>query len=263
MLPRHLKIIFEINRRLLDDVRRRFHGDEGRVERVSLIEEGPSKHVRMANLAIVGSHSTNGVAAIHSALLRTMTVRDLAEAFPERFGNKTNGVTPRRWLLLANPSLATAVTEAIGPGWISNLGELRKLLPLADDASFREAFHQTKRAAKSAFAEWLRTSAGERIDPDSIFDSQIKRIHEYKRQLLNALRIVVLTSSEEIYDINKAYEMGANSFLVKPFEFENYTAMLRTLNAFWMKHSLPPQLQRPPKKGNGKEGNGHKEGNKH
>src|SRR5438105_8855455 len=155
MLPRHLEIIFEINRRLLDDVRRRFPGDEGRLERVSLIEEGPSKHVRMANLAIVGSHSTNGVAAIHSALLRTMTVRDLAEAFPERFGNKTNGVTPRRWLLLANPSLATAVTEAIGPGWISNLGELRKLRPLADDAGFREAFHETKRAAKSAFAEWL------------------------------------------------------------------------------------------------------------
>src|SRR5205807_6824957 len=131
LLPRHLEIIFEINRRLLDDVQRRFPGDAGRVERASVIEEGANKHVRMANLAIVGSHSTNGVAALHSALLRSMTVQDLAEAFPERFGNKTNGVTPRRWLLLANPSLATAITDAIGPGWISHLGQLRKIALLA------------------------------------------------------------------------------------------------------------------------------------
>ena len=192
LLPRHLEIVFEINRRLLDGVRRRFPGDEGRVERASVIEEGPNKHVRMANLAIVGSHSTNGVAAIHSALLRSLTVRDLAEAFPERFGNKTNGVTPRRWLLLANPSLATTITEAIGADWISDLDQLQRLRPLADDAGFRDAFQQTKQAAKTAFAGWLRTSVGERIDPNSIFDSQIKRIHEYKRQLLNALRIVVL-----------------------------------------------------------------------
>src|SRR5205807_6621401 len=135
MLPRHLEIIFEINRRLLDDVRRRFPGDEGRVERTSVIEEGPSKHVRMANLAIVGSHSTNGVAAIHSALLRSMTVRDLADAFPDRFGNKTNGVTPRRWLLLANPSLATAITDRIGDNWIGDLGELVRLKSLVNDAT--------------------------------------------------------------------------------------------------------------------------------
>src|SRR5216683_2734050 len=192
MLPRLAEIIFEINRRLLDSVRHRFPGDEGRVERTSLIEEAPTKHVRMANLAIVGSHSTNGVAAIHSALLRSMTVKDLAEMFPERFGNKTNGVTPRRWLLLANPALARAITEAIGDDWITDLGELTKLKPLADDPAFRDAYRATKRAAKSAFAQWLRSSSGQTVDPDSIFDCQIKRFHEYKRQCLNALRIVVL-----------------------------------------------------------------------
>ena len=127
LLPRHLEIIYEINRRLLDDVRARFPGDEGTVERVSLIEEGPTRHVRMANMAIVGSHSTNGVAEIHSRLLRTMTVKDLAELFPERFSNKTNGVTPRRWLLMANPALAETITEAIGDGWTTDLSQLRKL----------------------------------------------------------------------------------------------------------------------------------------
>jgi starch phosphorylase len=191
LLPRHLELVYEINRRLLDDVRRRFPGDNGRVARTSLIEEGPAKHVRMANLAIVGSHSTNGVAAIHSALLRSTTVRDLAEMFPDRFGNKTNGVTPRRWLLLANPALARSITEAIGGGWITNLGELTRLKRLADDRGFRDAFWAAKRSAKSAFADWLRTTSGVTLDPDTIFDSQVKRIHEYKRQLLNALRIVV------------------------------------------------------------------------
>jgi starch phosphorylase len=121
LLPRHLEIVFEINRRLLDEVQRRFPNEEGRVARTSVIEEGPVKHVWMANLPIVGSHSTNGVAAIHSAPLRSTTVKDLSEMFPERFSNKTNGVTPRRWLLLANPALATTITEAIGDGWICAL----------------------------------------------------------------------------------------------------------------------------------------------
>ncbi len=192
LLPRHLEIIYEINRRLLDSVRARFPGDEGRVERVSLIEEGPAKHVRMANLAIVGSHSTNGVAAIHSELLRTKTVKDLAEMFPERFSNKTNGVTPRRWLLLANPALAHVITEAIGDGWITDLGELSKLKPLADDKGVRDSFRKAKREAKFQFATWLKSTSGQTVDPDTVFDCQIKRIHEYKRQLLNALRIVVL-----------------------------------------------------------------------
>ena len=192
LLPRHLEIIFEINRRLLDDVRRRFPGDDGRVARTSLIEEGAAKQIRMANLAIVGTHSTNGVAAIHSALLRSTTVKDLADMFPERFGNKTNGVTPRRWLLVANPALARIVTEAIGEGWTTDLGELSRLRRLADDRDFRDAFLAAKRSAKEAFAAWLRTTTGQTVDPDTIFDCQVKRIHEYKRQLLNALRIVVL-----------------------------------------------------------------------
>ena len=173
-------------------MRTRFPGDEGRVERVSLVEEGGERKIRMANLAIVGSHSTNGVAAIHSGLLRTVTVKDLAEMFPERFSNKTNGVTPRRWLLLANPALAGCITEAIGDGWITDLAELAKLKPLADDSGFRDAVRNAKREAKSRFAEWLRSTSGVTVDPDSIFDSQVKRIHEYKRQLLNGLRVVVL-----------------------------------------------------------------------
>jgi len=192
VLPRHLEIIYEINRRLLDAVRTRFPGDEGRVARVSLIEEGPSKHVRMANLAIVGSHSINGVAALHSELLRTMTVKDLAEMFPERFNNKTNGVTPRRWLLLSNPALARTISDAIGDGWITELSQLAKLKPLADDRGLRDAFRKAKREAKSEFANWLKATADQTVDPDTIFDCQVKRIHEYKRQLLNALRIVVL-----------------------------------------------------------------------
>ena len=192
LLPRKLEIIYEINRRFLDDVRTRFPGDEGRLERVSLIEEGVPRMVRMANLAIVGSHSTNGVAVIHYGLLRTMTVKDLAEIFPERFSNKTNGVTPRRWLRLANPALANTITGAIGDGWITDLNQLQKLKPLAGDKNFRDAFRQAKHEAKAHFAGWLKSTTGQVVDPDSIFDCQIKRIHEYKRQLLNALRVVVL-----------------------------------------------------------------------
>ena len=192
MLPRHLEIILEINRRLLDTVRHRFLGDEGRVERVSLVEEGAQRKIRMANLAIVGSHSTNGVAAIHSRLLRTTTVKDLAEIYPERFSNKTNGVTPRRWLLMANPALARTITAAIGDGWMTDLSQLRKLKPLADDRALRDDFRKAKREAKTKFVDWLKRTSGETVDPDSIFDCQIKRIHEYKRQLLNALRVVVL-----------------------------------------------------------------------
>jgi starch phosphorylase len=192
ILPRHLEIIYEINRRHLDQARVRFAGDEGRLANVSLIEEGATRKVRMANLAIVGSHSTNGVAAIHSELLRTMTVKDLAEMFPERFNNKTNGVTPRRWLLLANPALSHAITEAIGDEWITDLGQLSRLKKLAGDKGFRNAVRKAKREAKSQFAQWLKTTSGQTVDPDTIFDCQVKRIHEYKRQLLNALRIVVL-----------------------------------------------------------------------
>jgi starch phosphorylase len=192
MLPRHLQIIFEINRRFLDAVRLRYPGDEERVRRSSLVEEGAQRRIRMAHLAIVGTHSTNGVSAIHSGLLRTTTVRDLAEMFPERFNNKTNGVTPRRWLLLANPALSSLITDAIGDRWITDLSRLRQLAPLAEDQPFRDAFRGAAHAAKSSFADWLKASTGQTVDPASIFDCQIKRIHEYKRQMLNALRIVVL-----------------------------------------------------------------------
>jgi len=192
MLPRHLEIIYEINRRFLDEVRRRNPGDEARIERVSLVEEGPEDKIRMANLAIVGSHSTNGVAAIHSEILRTTTVRDLAEIFPNRFSNKTNGVTPRRWLLLANPALSHAISDVIGDGWTIDFDKIAGLKPAADDAAFRGAFLQAKRDAKARFANWLKSTSEQVVDPDSIFDCQIKRIHEYKRQLLNALRVLVL-----------------------------------------------------------------------
>jgi len=192
LLPRHLEIIYEINRRLLDEVRLRFPGDEGRVQRVSLVEEGSQRKIRMANLAIVGSHSTNGVAAVHSKLLRTTTVKDLADMFPNRFNNKTNGVTPRRWLVGANPELAGAITEVIGDRWITDLSRLKELKSFADDASHRERFLRSKRDAKVRFANWLKATSGRIVDPDTIFDCQIKRIHEYKRQLLNALRIVIV-----------------------------------------------------------------------
>ena len=191
LVPRQLEIIYEINRRFLDDVRRRFPGDEGRVERMSVVEDGAEPKIRMANLAIVGSHSTNGVAAVHSKLLRTSTVKDFAEMFPERFNNKTNGVTPRRWLLQANPRLANVITGAIGEGWITDLRELSKLKPLAGDPAFRDAFLASKAQAKSRFANWLKDSSGRIVDPHTVFDCQVKRIHEYKRQLLNALRIIV------------------------------------------------------------------------
>jgi starch phosphorylase len=189
LLPRHLEIIYEINRRFLDEVRGRYPGDDGRLARVSLVEEGANRQVRMAHLAIVGSHSTNGVAALHSELLKQRVVPDFAAMFPERFNNKTNGVTPRRWLLQANPRLATVITEAIGEGWITDLAQLENLKPLAEDSSFRAAVRTAKRDAKTKFLQWLEIPG---IDPEMIFDTHIKRIHEYKRQLLNALHIVVL-----------------------------------------------------------------------
>ena len=165
---------------------------QDRIERVSIVEDGPDKKVRMANLAVVGSHSTNGVAEIHSNLLRQTTLKDLAEIFPERFNNKTNGVTPRRWLQLCNPELSGLITDAIGDGWISDLSELSKLKAFTEDSGFRDDFRKAKRDAKRQFCDWLRWSTGQTLDPESIFDCQVKRIHEYKRQFLNALRIVVL-----------------------------------------------------------------------
>jgi len=190
--PRLLEIVYEINRRFLNDLQQRYPDDQERMRRMSLIEEGPARQVRMANLAIAGTHSTNGVAEIHSNLLRTRVVSDFAELFPERFNNKTNGVTPRRWLLMANPDLSRLVTEAVGDSWVADLSQLRRLLSLADDAGFRARFRQAKQAAKERFAAWFKATTGQAVDPNTLFDSQIKRIHEYKRQLLNVLHIVVL-----------------------------------------------------------------------
>jgi len=209
LLPRHLEIVYEINRRLLDEVRLRFPGDESRVQRVSLVEEGPQRKIRMANLAIVGSHSTNGVAAIHSMLLRTSTVKDLAEMYPERFSNKTNGVTPRRWMLEANRALSRAITEVIGEKWITDLSQLGKLKSFADDREALELFRASKLEAKTRFADWLKATSGRIVDPSTIFDCQIKRIHEYKRQLLNALRIVVIYNRLRA---NPGVEMAPRTF---------------------------------------------------
>jgi starch phosphorylase len=209
VIPRQLEIVYEINRRFLDDVRRRHPNDEQRIQRVSLIEEGPTRRVRMAHLAVVGSHSTNGVAEIHSNLLRTRVLRDFAELFPERFNNKTNGVTPRRWLQQANPALAQLITQAIGPDWVCDLDELRKLAPLAQDAGFRASFRAAKREAKTAFADWLSKTYNVSVDPDAIFDSQIKRIHEYKRQLLNILHVIVVYNRLRY---NPNYAMNPHTF---------------------------------------------------
>ena len=188
-LPRHLEIIYEINRRLLDEVGERYPGDDERIRRASLISE--SRRVRMAHLAIVGSHSTNGVAEIHSKLLRSSVFPELADMYPERFNNKTNGVTPRRWLKAANPELAGLITEAIGDAWITDLARLQDLRPLVDDGQFRDALRRVKREAKVRFSGWLRNQTGLQVDPDCIFDSQVKRIHEYKRQLLNVLGTII------------------------------------------------------------------------
>ncbi len=192
LLPRHLEIIYEINRRLLDMVRHRFPADEARVARVSLIAENAERHVRMAHLAVIGSHSTNGVSGIHSELLRTTTLKDLAELVPERFNNKTNGVTPRRWLLTANPPLARLISDAIGDAWITDLEQLAQLRERAGDPDLLAAFHRAKREARARLSNWVGVQYGYQIDPDTIIDCHVKRIHEYKRQLLNALRIIVL-----------------------------------------------------------------------
>ncbi len=189
VLPRHLEIVLEINRRFIEGVREGKKADEGAIQRMSLVEEGPSKQVRMANLAVVGSKSVNGVAALHTELLKRELFHDFHELWPERFNSKTNGVTPRRWLLQSNPDLASAISDAIGPGWVTDADQLRGLEPLAEDHGFRRLFRSIKRENKARLAEIVRAENGLTLDVDSIFDVQVKRIHEYKRQLLNVLRV--------------------------------------------------------------------------
>jgi len=192
VLPRHLEIIYEINARFLDEVRRRWFGDDARVARMSLIDESGERYVRMAHLACVGSNAINGVAVLHSELLKQDVLKDFYEMMPEKFGNKTNGVTPRRWIVLANPRLTKLVSGHIGDGWIKHLDELRKLEPLADDANFRAGWREIKRANKRDLADVIRKRCGVAVDPSSMFDIQVKRIHEYKRQHLSGLHIIAL-----------------------------------------------------------------------
>ena len=192
VLPRHMEIIFEINARFLDEVRLRFFGDEERIARMSIIDEHGERHVRMANLASCGSYAINGVAALHTELLKADVLRDFADLWPWKFSNKTNGVTPRRWVVLSNPKLATLVNAQIGDGWIRDLGALRQLEPLIEDAAFRADWRDIKRGNKVRLAHLVKDRVGLVIDPDSIYDVQVKRIHEYKRQHLMALHVIAL-----------------------------------------------------------------------
>jgi len=192
LLPRHMEIIYEINRRFLDEVRSRFPGDEDRARRMSLIGEDGDKTVRMAHLATVASHHVNGVAALHSRLLRETVLRDFAELWPERFTNVTNGVTPRRFVALANPGLSSLITEAIGEGWVTDLERLRDLEKHASDAAFQDKWRAVKHANKTALANWLQATHALKFDPSALFDAQCKRIHEYKRQHLNLLHAIAL-----------------------------------------------------------------------
>jgi glycogen phosphorylase len=191
LLPRHLQIIYEINRRLLDEVSARWPGDAERVRRMSIVNEQQGRRIRMANLAVVGSHAVNGVSTIHSGLLRSRLLPDFDEAFPGRFTSITNGVTPRRWMLVANPGLSKLLTERLGDDrWIVDLERLRGLEPAAEEPDFRARLREVKRAAKRALADHAAKKLDIQLDPDSLFDVQIKRLHEYKRQLLNLLHVV-------------------------------------------------------------------------
>ena len=190
LLPRHLEIIYEINARFLDEVRLRYLDDTDRLARLSLIDESGERYVRMAHLACVGSHAINGVAVLHSELLKQDVLKDFHELWPHKFTNVTNGVTPRRWVALANPRLTGLISEAIGGDWVKDLERLRALEPLAEDATFGARWRAVKRAEKHHFAMFVRGLTGVGVDPDSLFDVQVKRIHEYKRQHLNALHIV-------------------------------------------------------------------------
>ncbi|MBI4780059.1 MAG: glycogen/starch/alpha-glucan phosphorylase [Oscillatoriophycideae cyanobacterium NC_groundwater_1537_Pr4_S-0.65um_50_18] len=192
LLPRHLEIIYEINRQFMEELQLKYNGDAGKMNRMSLVEEGEDKKIRMAHLACVGSHAVNGVAALHTELVKQDLFRDFYELWPEKFQNKTNGITPRRWLLMSNPELSALITEKIGGNWVKQLDELKKLEAYVDDLEFRSRWRQIKQARKASFASYIHRSNGIEIDPNSLFDIQIKRIHEYKRQLLNVLHVIAL-----------------------------------------------------------------------
>jgi starch phosphorylase len=192
MLPRHLEIIYEINARFLDEVRIAFFGDDERLARMSLIDEHGARYVRMAHLATAGSHAVNGVAELHTELLKSDVLRDFHDLWPQKFSNKTNGVTPRRWMVLCNPRLSQFISRVIGDNWIRNLGELRRLEPMIEDAQFRAEWRDIKRSNKIALAAIIRERTGVTVNPDAMFDVHVKRIHEYKRQHLNILHVIGL-----------------------------------------------------------------------
>lgn len=192
LLPRHMEIIFEINRRFLDDIAEKYPGDDALIQRLSIIDEAGERFVRMANLASVGSHSINGVAELHTDLLQKHTLADFYKITPEKFNNKTNGVTPRRWMVLSNPKMTNLITSKIGDGWIRELDQLRGLEKYVDDAAFRKEWRDVKAHNKVVLADWIQNRLDLKVDPQSMFDIQVKRIHEYKRQHLSALHIVAL-----------------------------------------------------------------------
>jgi starch phosphorylase len=192
LLPRHMEIIFEINHRFLEDLRKRYPDHPELPAKLSIIQEGDVRQVRMAHLAIVGSHSVNGVADLHTRILKSGLFRDFDEIFPGRIKNVTNGITPRRWLYQANPSLSRLITSVIGPDWIVDLGRLKKLVPFADDPEFRAAWIETKQENKKRLARYILRKIGLGVNPGTLFDVHVKRLHEYKRQLLNVLHVVTL-----------------------------------------------------------------------
>jgi len=216
ILPRHLEIIYEINRRHLDEVAAHFPGDRERLARMSIIEESPVKSVRMAYLAIVGSHSINGVAQLHSRIIRDSIFRDFSEMWPEKFNNKTNGITQRRWLLLCNKRLAAMLTGEIGQGWVTDLEKLRKLTRKADDEKFQKAWREVKRQNKKNLADYIRKTMDIDINLDSLFDCQVKRIHEYKRQLLNVLHVITM--------YNRIKKRQSNDFVPRTVIFSGKAA---------------------------------------
>ena len=192
VLPRHLQIIFEINKHFLDLVEEKWPGDAGKKRTLSLIEEGDVQMVRMAHLSVVGSHSVNGVAALHTKLLKSELFPEFDALYPKKFNNKTNGITPRRWLVACNPQLSDLITSRIGSGWERNLDKLRELEPFAKDAQFREEFMAVKHKNKELLAKIIQKECGIEVNPSALFDVQIKRLHEYKRQHLNLLHILAL-----------------------------------------------------------------------
>jgi starch phosphorylase len=192
LLPRHMQIIYEINQRFLNEVMHRYPGDFDLLRRMSLIDENNGKRIRMAYLAVVGSHKVNGVAALHTQLMKSSIFADFDRFYPGKIINMTNGITPRRWLNQANPELSRLISNKIGDGWITDLYQLKKLTPLAEDAEFRQAFRAIKHNNKLRLAELIKMSLDIVVNPHSLFDIHVKRMHEYKRQLLNALHVVTL-----------------------------------------------------------------------